>query len=72
MQTERPVDIPAETAPVPEKGIGTPPSAQGSFQCNVCGQMFTNQADLAEHMLTHKTPPSSTTKSEKDQPAGVA
>jgi hypothetical protein len=39
------------------------------FQCKVCGQVFTNQADLSEHMLSHER-----TREKFDgekQPAGI-
>jgi hypothetical protein len=51
------------------------PSAPGQvgepaeFQCQICGQVFTNQADLSEHMLTHERQPRD--KKEEKKPAGV-
>lgn len=35
------------------------------FQCKVCGLVFTNQADLIEHMTTHE-------RQEEQPHAGVA
>jgi Zinc finger, C2H2 type len=48
------------------------PREEGSsvFQCKVCGQIFTNQADLEEHMLSHDG--STQGKSADSVPAGVA
>jgi Zinc finger, C2H2 type len=42
----------------------------GEFQCMVCGQIFTNQADLNEHMLSHERSQERAKKEEK--PAGAA
>lgn len=47
-------------SPNEEKKVGGMVSLQGKvgepaeFQCKVCGQVFTNQADLSEHMLSHE------------------
>ena len=51
MQTEIPSDIPS---PGPDPSMMpqmTPEQSSASFQCKLCGQTFTNQADLEQHML---------------------
>jgi hypothetical protein len=57
--------------------IASPASSEGAspFQCRICGQVFTNQADLVEHMVViHKQESGSTVtpqKTDADPLAGV-
>ena len=72
------VNIPSElsstefSSPIPPGHTEEDPSA---FQCRICGQIFTNQADLIEHMaVVHKQEADSTAvppKTDANPPAGV-
>ena len=59
-------------APIPPGPADEEPSA---FQCRICGQVFTNQADLIEHMaVVHQQDSDSTVspaKPDANPPAGV-
>ncbi|MHB8567474.1 MAG: C2H2-type zinc finger protein [Nitrososphaerales archaeon] len=46
-------------------------SRAGSFQCRICGQVFTNQADLTVHLRIHEVSKITREDSEKEKPAGV-
>jgi hypothetical protein len=80
LQSDRPTDIPPTTPVIepvaelmPEPGLASPSMPlQVAFQCRICGQVFTNEADLAEHMLSHNDSQVGGAKSEKRLPAGVA
>jgi hypothetical protein len=58
--------------------MAAPPASgdqDSPFQCRVCGQVFTNQADLSEHMVVaHKEetgPSRGTMNNDSSPPAGV-
>jgi hypothetical protein len=72
----KPDDLPRETPVEPGGNVTTPypegPSNSEQFQCKICGQLFTNQADLTQHMRMHEVSGSPDPKKDKEAPAGVS
>ena len=63
-----PVANPVEPIPSP---VAPDESEGGRYQCKICGQIFTNQADLTQHMRAHEVSGDGAGKGE-GRPAGVA